>query len=411
MTEETRLDRQYEQQVVVRNVACVDMRTASEETLARIGRIENVAALLYSPQNAKSVLRIKVQNAASVLEAPAEAKIILGQEVIGQRFFDGLTRPISVIVLGQLMLAPEIETDDVLTGIDKLMVLGQVIYPEHLGGVLQSKLDHVAGQTVSYAAGSKLTIGHLNLTQSALEALDEDSELTVIGSVNARTILPNDLLERKVRALQVVGTLTCREENAGILMNRLQDSVGSVHTTVVPAGFEPISGMVTLDSAMLEALPARRLYCRDLRIAGDVSPEQLDAALDALIVADLLVAPAALRTVLAHKCNLLETKSVLYSGTLWQFDDEHTLHPQRFEMVEGNITLLVTGELTVAPDVEPAIINERVEKVHNFGEIFCSPAQMSALENRAGVGGGEFIDSGQEEDADSVIGNTAFLEL
>jgi hypothetical protein len=411
MNEEGALKRKNGQKVVVRNVACMDMRTASEETLAGIGRIENVATLLYSAQNAESVLRITLLNAATVLEAPAEAQVILGQEVVEKRFFDGLSEPISLVVLGQLMLAPELEAVDVRTGIDKLMILGQVIYPEHLGGVLQSKLEHVAGQAVPYAPGSKLTVGHLNLTQSALEALDDHSALTVVGSFSARAILPNDLLERKVRALQVVGALTCREENAGILLNRLQGSSASAHTTVVPAGFEPVSGMVVLDADLLDALPARRLYCRDLRIAGDVSPEQLDAALDALIVADLLVAPAALRTVLARKCNLLETKAVLYNGILWQFDDEHTLHPQRFEMVEGKITLLVTGELTLAADIEPAILSERVQKVHNLGEIYCTPAQMSALENQAGLGGGEFIDSGQEEESESVIGNTAFLKL
>ena len=103
------------------------------------------------------------------------------------------------------------------------------------------------------------------------------------------------------------------------------------------------------------------------------------------------IAPAALRSVLARKCNLLETDAVLYGGTLWLVEDEETLVADRFDYVEGPVTLVVTGELTIAPALDAKLLAQRIDKVHNFGEILCTPAQMAALQSRKGTGHGEFV--------------------
>jgi hypothetical protein len=411
MHEEEKLNSQDEEKVTVRNVALVDLRNASEQTLERILRIENAAAVLYSRQNATHVSRVTMLNVAAVMEVSAAARLITGQETLEKNFHAGLDEPLSLVVVGQLILAPDIEAEDLRLGIDKLTIAGQLLYPEHVGGVIQSKLAEVSGQSVAYPRDSQLTVGRLDLTRSTLEALDDGSALTVVGAMSARHILPNDLLARKLRELRIVGSLTCREENASVLSSRLQGSIQGVHTKVIPQGFEPVRGPVTIDAALLDALPARRLYCSELRFADDVAAEQLDNALDALIVSDLLVAPASLRTVLGSKCNLLETETVLYEGTLWHFDDEHVLYPQRFEYVDGMVTMVITGELTLAAELAPALLAQRVDKVHNLGEIMCTAAQMSALQNRMGLERGEFVVSGAEDAVESGIGNTAYLKL
>lgn len=400
-----------QQPITVRNAACLDLRTTSEETLRSIGRIENVAVLLYSPQNAESVAHLTTTNVASMLEVPADAQVITGQKVIRPGFVDELSEPMNAVVIGQVMVMPDVQADEVRNGIERLAITGQLLYPEQVAGVIQSKVSHISGQTIAYPGEARLTIGKLNLTRSYLESVEDGTTFVVIGTVSARTVLPNDLIDRKVRGMQVVGSLTCREENAALLLSRMDDSMGFAQTTVIPEGFEPVDGSLTLDEVLLEALPARRLYCRDLRIADEVTPEQLDGALDALHVSNLLVAPAALNTVLARKCNLLETDAVLYRGALWKFDDEHTLHPQRFDLLEGPVTIVITGELAIAPDVEPAVLAQRVDKVHNFGEISCTPAQMAALQGLAGKGHGEFIDNTAATESSAVLGNTAYLKL
>ena len=400
------------EKITIRNVALLDLRTANEETLRSIGRIENAAAVLYSPQTAASVARISAQNVAAMLEAPADAQLVTGQTTWGKRFFDDIDTPLSVIAVGQIMLESDIQPEDVRAGLDKLIVVGQLLYPDHLGGVIQGKIEHLSGQTLAYDADSRLTIGRLKLTQSYLTSLKDGAKQTVIGSVNARAVLPNELIERKLgRPAHRGRAHLSRGERRRAAQPHARRRCRCAACTVIPAGFEPVSGSVTIDAAMLEALPARKLYGSDLHIASDVEAAALDEAVDALHVSHLLIAPAALRSVLARKVNLLETDAVLYAGALWHVDDEETLVAERFDFVDGPVTLVVTGELTIAPDVDAKLLAERIDKVHNFGEILCTPAQMAALQARKGLGHGEFVTGDTGDVGDNVIGNTAYLKL
>jgi xanthine dehydrogenase iron-sulfur cluster and FAD-binding subunit A len=138
------------EKITIRNIAFLDLRTTSEETLRSIGRIENAAAVLYSPQTAASVARISAQNVATMLEAPADAQLVTGQTTWGKRFFEDIEKPLSVIAVGQIMLESDIQPEDVRAGLDKLIVVGQLLYPDHLGGAIQSKIEHLSGQTMAY---------------------------------------------------------------------------------------------------------------------------------------------------------------------------------------------------------------------------------------------------------------------
>ena len=397
--------------MIIRNVACLDLRTTGEETLASIERIENTASVLYSPQTADWVARLDVVNVASVLEAPRDAQVITGQEFVRHSVFTENDEPINMIIFGQLMFMPDVVADDVRTGIDKLIITGQVLYPEHLTSIIQSKIAHISGQSVPYSIDAKLTVGKLDLSESYLNALNDGSALMVIGKLTARKILPNDLIARKLRDIKVIGSFTCREENSAVLLERLNDSYNLGHTNVIPAGYEPVNGLLKLDAALLAVLPARKLYSSDIHISDDVDPEQLDEAVDALKATHLLISPANLAKVVARKCNLLETTHVLYSGALWYFDDEDILLPQRFTFVDGKVTIVVTGELTIAADVTPEDLVQRVDKVHNLGEIICTPAQMAALQSRLGLGQGEFTVANAVSEEMSGFGNTAYLKL
>jgi hypothetical protein len=153
---------------------------------ASIESIENVAALVYSLQTAQHVTRLNVMNVASMLEAPAAAQIISGQEFLRHNFFSEQDKPLNAIVVGQLMILPDVQEEDVRSGIEMLTVSGQLLYPDHLGGVIQSKLKHLSGQAIGYAGAARLTVGKLELSESFLNALDEDSSPMVIGMLSAR---------------------------------------------------------------------------------------------------------------------------------------------------------------------------------------------------------------------------------
>ena len=132
----------------------------------------------------------------------------------------------------------------------------------------------------------------------------------------------------------------------------------------------------------------------------------------------MVIGPAALKSVIYRKCNVLETQVAFYEGELWLIEDEHTLRSSRFEYLEGKATLVVLGELTMAPDVDPKVLGERLATVHNLGKITCTPEQMGVIEARLGLSDGQLVDSTPTEAAsedtekeDMGIGNVGYLKL
>jgi hypothetical protein len=149
-------------------------------------------------------------------------------------------------------------------------------------------------------------------------------------------------------------------------------------------------------------------------VIEDVTAEALDKALDELVVKELLICPAQLKGAIAHKCNLLETEAIFYQGELWLIEADFTLGAARFDYLEGKATLVNLGDLTIEPDVEPKTLASRLDKVHNFGDIYSTPQQMAALQSRLGLNRGDFSSLGQagaEEDNPNYLGNVGHLKL
>ena len=144
--------------------------------------------------------------------------------------------------------------------------------------------------------------------------------------------------------------------------------------TTIPAGFELVERPLVLDNVLLESVPARSLYCTDrVQVDSDTDPSVLDDRLEALISEDMVICPAQLKSVISRKCNLLGTRAVFYEGELWLVDGETDLPASRFDYLEGKATLVVLGELTIDPEVDPNV-GEHVGIIKStHGVIRCTP--------------------------------------
>ena len=403
---------------VIHNVGMLDLRSVSEETVAQIRRIGNVGVLLHSPETAGLVVRLNIGNIGSTIEAPHDARLLNGQQVLGAEAFQGEGEPLRLLINGQAIIRPEVTVEEIARGLGDLWLNGQLLCPEHLAGAVQAKLRQSNGKFQIYKKYPKLIVGNLTLDEAFLRSLEDGASMVVVGNLEVPEVLPNDLLEQQIGQLQVIGRLVCREENKQALLSR-QEDLSAVKMTVIPAGYVPVEKPLFLDADMLEALPGRKLYCTQaVQLAPEVTAEALAAALDSLVVRGLLLCPAALKKAVARLCNLLETQTVFYEGTLWLVEDEETLRASRFDYAEkGKTTLVVTGELTVEAEVSPQVLAERLLKVHNFGEISCTSEQMGALQARLGVNQGEFVELTQaapaveEQPDEDCIGNAGYLKL
>jgi hypothetical protein len=184
--------------------------------------------------------------------------------------------------------------------------------------------------------------------------------------------------------------------------------------TVILAGFVLLDRPMVLDDTVLAGLPGPRIYCTGrVQIDPQITPALLETRLEALISEGQVLCPAALRDAIVSRCNPVTNRLVLYEGELWLIDNEYRLLPGRFDYLRGQATLLVEGELTVDPAVEPQLLAERLAKVHNYGEIICTPAQMAAIQARLGTNEGGFVDStaDKQHDEQQGIDNVGYLAL
>lgn len=394
---------------IIRNVAVLDLRSASEAAVANIRRVENVATVIFSPETADLFAKLSISNVASVCKLPKDAKLINGQETITRDSFKGLEAPLDLYVNGQLIIKPDAPEEKLRAGLGSLTINGQLLYPESLAGAIKTKLKEINGQAMAYAADAQFVMGKLTLTEHYLRSLANQSVLLVMGKMDATEILPNELITQKIKSMELMGRATCREENSAVLLPLVKNA-SRVET--IPTGYAYLAQPLLLDATTLASLPGKKLYGSDLRIDPDVSAEALDGAIESLVLTGLLIAPVSLRSTLASKCNLLETESVFYDGELWFIDRETTFHASRFDYVEGKVTLVVRSELFLEEELDPKTLAANLAKVHNWGEIHCTPAQMSALQARLGTNKGEFVHNAQVTDEDeNVIGNAAYLAL
>jgi hypothetical protein len=148
---------------------------------------------------------------------------------------------------------------------------------------------------------------------------------------------------------------------------------------------------------MLETLSARKLYCTGMvHFAGDVTAEALDRSIEALVANRFLLAPSHLRKTLAQKCDLLTTQAIFYEGTLWLIEGEVTLDRARFDVLEGQATLVVFGVVRLESNLDPKLLTSRLHRVYNLGEIAANRAQLATLQAMTGRNEGEWVDSSQQ---------------
>lgn len=381
---------------VIGNVNTLDMRHATAESVAEIRKIGNVNVLLYSRETAHLVPRLNMGNVNVSVEAPDEAQVVTGQVVITPEYFQGREQPLFLVVTGQVLVKPDVVPEDVEKGLAGMAVVGQILCPEPVLGVMQAKTTQLVGQSLGYPPSGRVIIGSLNLDEPFVKGLEDGSELVIVGSLRVPHVLPNDLLEQKLGTLFVAGGIRVHEENADVIAERLTN--GSRKMTVVPAGFALVANPLVLDDTVLEALPAPKLFCLErVEVDPATSPDVLEERLEQIVARDLLLCPAALKGVMSLKCNLLETQAIFYEGELWLVEGAEKLSPSRFEYLSGKATLVVTGALKIDPGVEPKVLADRLVKVHNQGAIKCTPEQLGAIQARLGLNEGILGGAAAEE--------------
>jgi hypothetical protein len=398
------------------NVNLLDIRKATNETIAGIRQIGNVNVLLFSPETAHLVTSLNIGNINASIEVPSDTKThtSIGRQVLNKDFLSQVSEPLFIVSVGQMLVEPDLPQAVFEQKIVGLAVVGQIVCPENFLGLFQSKARQVIGESVAYPLMGKTVLNSLTLDPVTLQTMADDTQLAVVGSLTAPAVLDNELVERKISRLFVSGTVTIHEENIAAFQSTF--TRGDQKVTLIPPGFSLVEKDLVINTYIVDILPTKKLYCtRSVLIDAGVSASQLDESIDSLIVKDKIMCPAGLRSTLKTKCNLLETNVVFYDGILWQVENERAITQAQLKAVKEKVTILVEGDLTFSEDVTIELLDEKLARIDVFGIVRCTPEQMGVIETKVGAREGLLQDStlplGEETGEESQIGNANTLTL
>lgn len=404
-----------DQKTIIKNVNILDMRKTAKETLDKIGFIKNANVILVSPETAGYLTGIPAKNINTVAEIPADAEIqtCMSHVTINASYLSSVPSPRFLLVMGKAVVEPDAAPELIETKLEGMVIMGKLICPEAVAGLLQSKAKLLMGSTTTYPEDAVLIANSLVLDDAFLNTLEDRSKLVVTGSLRVVDDVTSELIEQKVQALHAHGSILCRQEYALAIKAKL---VGSRSITVIPTGHRLVEGALTLDELTLQTLENEQLFCMgDVIINSEVDSRALDRALSKLGTLGVILCPIALKDVLKTKCDMLDNRVVLYEGTLWYVGDDRQLLPDQFNYIDGLMTIVVRADLKISSDVSPETIMERIHKIHNLGDIICRPEHVPAIEARLGIREGDVVTPKTEEaeqaDEGPSIGNANVLVL
>jgi len=401
---------------VLKNVNVLDMRNTTQETIDKIAFIKNVNVILVSQETASFLTGIPCKNLNATAQVPQNVHVqtSMSSVTITQDYLQNLTSPQFLLVMGRLLIGPDVTVDAMESKLAGFVSMGKLICPEQLVGVLHSKAGLMMGGTVGYAQDAHLVANSLVLDDPFLNSLSDATKLVVSGSLRVIDNVTSALIDRKLKSLQVQGSILCRQEHELALRSKLEPAPETL--TIIPTGHRFVDGTLTLDEASLQALSHERLFSlADIIIKGDIERSVFDTAIDSLSTVGTILCPSRLKEVLSKKCDMLSSRAILYEGTLWYVDDDRELFADQFEYIDGPMTIFVRADLRVESDVSPQLLLDRIDKIHNLGDILCHPEHVAAIEARLGIRAGDLtvIREQEEEQQDDrpSIGNANYMVL
>lgn len=405
-----------DQMTTLKNVNVLDMRNTPKASIDKIGFIKNVNIMMVSPETAQYLPGIPSRNVNLIAHLPADAELqtVMSQLTVDANFLQGISSPKLLVAMGRVIVEPDVTPEMLDEKLAGLLIMGKIICPESVAGVIHGKAATTMGSTHTYPAGAVLVKAPITLDDAFLNTLDDNTDLVAVSSIRILDEVSTSLIERKIRSLQSFRNIVCRQEYEMTIRPKI---VTKPNITVVPTGHRLIEGMLTLDPLTLESLSSEQLFCiGDVLIDQDVTAAALNQGISRIESLGVIVCPAALKDSLRTKCDMLNNRVLLSEGTLWYVDDDRQLLADQFEYLAEPMTIVNRADLSIEQDVSPQMILDRVHKLHNLGEINCHPEHVSAIEARLGLREGDLNvvkEQVQKEEKEEgpVIGNANFMVL
>jgi hypothetical protein len=263
-------------------------------------------------------------------------------------------------------------------GISRIEGVGAVIVPESMAAAYAAIPSSGVGATVYVPQGShvRLHTGALSVSGDGIGAPED--VLVVIGLLLITSPVTGPLPSR----ISVIGSVMAPRGSEGQLGHVLGGGVGGVlyYHYVEGQDFKMLSGQVKLSGAML-ANPAGRPD--DLLIAAGqvvVTSPVTTVGFSEVIIAGQLAGPAGSRDMLEPRVQAQGQSGWYRSPDPRIFVEDARLGPDYFRLLDRPVSLVVFGDLAIAPGVTEAMLREKVSDVVLFGDITAPAGLVPVLQ-------------------------------
>jgi hypothetical protein len=286
-----------EAQREIRNVALLDLTGAtSDETLAGVSRIANVAAILVPESLLGKLLAIPMQNVAATVPVPdgKTVKVLSGQTTLsGEALANSDSSSDTVLVVaGQLLITTPVQH----VGYAQLIVIGQVIAPAGSETALGAGLTRMSGQIAyyPYTAGGAVRLLTNPGRFSGAELANRNGQPTDVLVVTGQLIVSGPVESVGYEHIVAFGQLLLPQESQSVLADRVTAPGGQVvYYTASPRAF---NGKDAFSAGFFELLdaPTTLVLNGKFTFDEDVAPDLLRRTVAEIVLNGKIVAPRAL---------------------------------------------------------------------------------------------------------------------
>lgn len=360
-----------EKKTLTINCEICDTRNVREETMDQYEQIVINGDILVEDERSKEVLnRLPVVfRVDQVLEVEPDTEFVVRNGSYEIRGVSASEKKIVMVVNGMLMICPG--SEKVLENYVKIVVNGQVLYPESMAGYVGQ--IQVNGETESYPDDCIFLDRQFAPDKYFALRARKGAKYYVQDKV----VLTDPELDVAKLAEKDVHFLT---KKLVVTEEKLEDALLLVDEKaalqVIPAGYAYVSGNAELTEELLQKYGTRLYIGGDLQLVPESTEllpglEGLEVAKDVLLTKRQL---ETFRNIGAKFKNIVVTKGKTVKNKI-----NVTLDPSVLEDAPDGIEFRNCVMVRVAPEVGCEKIRSDVE-FHNCVSIFCGPEQKTAVE-------------------------------
>lgn len=372
---------------MIKNVNVLDLTTAEEPSLAGITAMENINLLLCSRKSAKLLSGIAMKNINVIVEIPeipenCRLTHVNGQLEIDESFAANTDQPLYIVVNGELIFKPNVSLETIEQTIAGIVVNGKIYCKEQLNGMIRQKLDQHNGDIQTYMDDADSLYFNVRVDNTWLQSQPSGANLSFIGKTILLDPLETSLLKEKLNKVEFIGQLIIREE----ILKDLQHTAVNLHKckiVTIPKGAVYVAEDLTLDCATMGRFEQSKLYITGtLRLESDVTLEALKSSFESIHTDEMIICRKELKAEVLKRSDVSSAKVLDYSGKLRKIDGEYKLTESELKYTEEPLTLIVNGILDIAPNIDPQMLFDKIERIDNYGVINGSSEQCGVVQTK-----------------------------